>query len=101
VRRLFWVAVGAGAGVYVMRKLGRAREAASTAGISRGLTAVADSVRYFADEVRAGMSEREHELREALGLNDAERQLERSGDGHRPAGGYDPDDLPDARRGAR
>jgi len=75
VRRLFWIAVGAGAGIYVMRKVSKVAEAASPTGIARGLESLGDSLRYFADEVRAGMSERESELREALGLADIEREL--------------------------
>ncbi len=68
MRRLFWMAVGAGAGIYAVRRLSRAAEAFTAAGLASGL---GDSLRSFADEVRAGMAERELELRQALGLDPA------------------------------
>jgi hypothetical protein len=34
------------------------------------ITGLGASLRYFADEVRAGMAEREIELRDALGIDD-------------------------------
>ena len=72
MRRLFWMAVGAGAGVYLVRKVTstatQAAEAFTPAGVGRGLSDLADALRELADEVRAAMAEREVELREALGL---------------------------------
>ena len=74
MRRLFWVGFGAGAGIFVMRKATRTAEAYSPEGLARSVAALGDSVRYFIEEVRAGMSEREAELREALGLEDPTRE---------------------------
>jgi hypothetical protein len=74
VRRLFWVAAGAAAGIYVMRRLQRTAESFTPQGIASSLgTAandLAEAIRDFAAEVRAGMAERETELREALGLGE-------------------------------
>jgi len=73
VRRIFWMAVGAGATVWAM---GKANEAArrltptSLAGTAaRGALDLGDAVRGFAGEVRAGMAEREQQLRADLGLD--------------------------------
>jgi HAMP domain-containing protein len=68
VRRLFWVALGATVGVLVVRRIGRAAQAYTPEGISRSLTAAVDALRELADDVRAGMAEREQELRVALGV---------------------------------
>jgi hypothetical protein len=64
------MAVGAGATVYVMRRVSKAAESYGPAGLSRRASELSDAVRYFADEVRAGMADRESELREALGIAD-------------------------------
>ena len=74
MRRLFWVGVGAGAGVFAMSRISRTAEAYSPDGLARSIAALGDSVRYFAEEVRAGMTERELELREALGLDGSESE---------------------------
>lgn len=74
MRRLFWITLGATAGVLVVRKVTRAAESVTPEGaadrVSTGLETLADSVREFADEVRAGMAERDTELRQALGVTD-------------------------------
>lgn len=74
MRRLFWVALGATAGVLVVRQLTKtARKltpegaADRAAGAVGGLT---QAVREFADDVKAGMAERDVELRHALGIAD-------------------------------
>jgi hypothetical protein len=72
MRRLFWVAVGAAAGVYAVRKVQKTLHAYSPSGLVDRATGLGGSVRLFADEVRAGMSRREVELREALGLEPAD-----------------------------
>lgn len=68
MRRLFWVALGATVGVIVVRRVSRAAQAYTPEGIGRSLTAAVDSLRDLADDVRAGMAEREQELRVALGV---------------------------------
>jgi Family of unknown function (DUF6167) len=82
VRRLFWVALGATVGVIVVRRVSRAAEGYTPEGIGRSLTAAVDALRELADDVRAGMAEREQELRVALGVEagtmDAESVAESS-----------------------
>ena len=69
MRRLVWMAVGAGITIYVVRKVDRALDAASPEGISRSLTAAVDALRDLATELREAMAEREQELRVALGVD--------------------------------
>lgn len=69
MKRLFWIAVGASAGVLVVRRVTRAADSVSPRGLAAALGSLGDGVRVFADEVRAGMDEREAELRGALGLD--------------------------------
>ena len=73
MRRLFWLTLGATAGVLVVRKITKTAHAFTPAGLADSAGGIGDSIRYFADQVRAGMVEREAELRDALGLD---------GDGH-------------------
>ncbi|MFL6136888.1 MAG: DUF6167 family protein [Frankiaceae bacterium] len=80
MRRLFWIAAGAAAGIYAVRRVQRTAvslsESLSPQGVAASLSAalrdLGEAIREFSDEVRAGMAEREIELREALGLGDDE-----------------------------
>ncbi|HET9657941.1 MAG TPA: DUF6167 family protein [Kineosporiaceae bacterium] len=69
MRRLFWVALGATAGVLVVRRLSRAAQAYTPEGLGRSVASLADGFRDLADAVREGMAEREEELRIALGVD--------------------------------
>jgi Family of unknown function (DUF6167) len=69
VRRVFWMALGATAGVLVVRKLTRVAHAYTPAGLAERVEDFGDSLRYFAEQVRLGMTERESELRDALGIS--------------------------------
>jgi len=73
MRRLFWVALGATAGVLVVRKVSRAAQAYTPSGmaqgVSGGLSDLAEGLREMAEAVRDGMAERETELRYALGID--------------------------------
>jgi hypothetical protein len=69
MKRLFWVVVGATVGVLVVRKLSQKAEAFTPQGVARQLSGLAEAVRAFGEEVRAGMADREHELRQALALD--------------------------------
>ena len=73
MRRLFWVAVGAAAGVYAVRKVQKTLHAYSPSGLAERAGGVGEQLRGFAEEVRAGMAHREAELREALGMEPADR----------------------------
>ena len=72
MRRLFWVAVGAAAGIYAVRKVQKTIHAYSPSGLAERAGGVGESLRGFADEVRTGMAHREAELREALGMDVAD-----------------------------
>jgi hypothetical protein len=76
VRRLVWMAVGAGITVYVVRRIDRVLDAASPEGIGRSLTAAVDALRDLAVEVREAMAEREQELRVALGVEPGTMEAE-------------------------
>ena len=69
MKRLFWIALGAGAGVYAVREASRAAQKLSPTSL---LGSLAAQVSEFVDEVRAGMHERESQLRHDLGLDDPE-----------------------------
>jgi hypothetical protein len=68
VRRGFWFVAGAGAGVYVMIRARRAVETFTPDGLRDRAAGLGVGAHLFAEEVRAGMAERETELRERLGL---------------------------------
>ena len=74
IRRLFWFALGAGVAVFVFVKIRKALSQASPDAIGRRVAGTAagmgKSARDFVDRVRAGMAEREAELRDELGLPD-------------------------------
>ena len=64
--RGFWFVAGAGAGIYVMVKVRRAAEVLTPEGFRDRMSGLNLGAHLFADEVRAGMAERESELRERL-----------------------------------
>jgi hypothetical protein len=72
-RRLFYIALGATAGVLIVRKLTATAHKLSPAGVQSGLAGalggLGEAIRDFGAEVRAGMAEREDELRTGLGLD--------------------------------
>jgi len=74
LRRLFWFAIGAGAAVFVIMKirgyLKQARPEAIGQRVAESAGGISESARGFVDRVRAGMAEREMELRDTLGLPD-------------------------------
>ncbi|MCU1655582.1 MAG: hypothetical protein JWO57_238 [Pseudonocardiales bacterium] len=73
MRRLFWLVMGITIGALLVRKLSKAAARMTPSGMAQGLSAslsdLADSVRVFAGDVRAAMTERETELRTATGLD--------------------------------
>jgi Family of unknown function (DUF6167) len=82
VNRGIWFVAGAGVGVYAMVKARRAVEAFTPEGIRDRVAGLGVGAHLFAEEVRAGMTEKETELRERLGwtLDGRVPQLEQSGD---------------------
>ena len=73
-RRLLWFVIGAGVAVFVIMKirayLKKARPEAIGQRVAESASGISESARGFVDRVRAGMAERETELRETLGLPD-------------------------------
>lgn len=72
MRRLFWVAVGAGAAVYVMYRVRNYIAAASPEAIgnrvAEQVTAGVRTAQTFVERVRAATAESEAEIRSTLGL---------------------------------
>lgn len=70
MRRLFYIALGAGVGVAAVRKVTRTAEKFTPAGLADSAKASAsglgDSIKMFLDDVRANMAVREAELHDAL-----------------------------------
>lgn len=69
MRRLFWVALGATAGVLIVRKLGKTVDQFTPEGLAESAGRLADAVRDAAETVKDAMAEREEELRIALGID--------------------------------
>ena len=68
LNRSFWFVAGAGAGVYVMVKARRTAEMFTPEGLRDRFAGLSVGVHLFAEEMRAGTTEKEDELRERLGL---------------------------------
>jgi len=83
VRRLFWTALGATAGVLIVRRVSQTAQRFSPEGVAGSLTGalggLTEAVRDFAADVREGMAEREHELRAGLGLDGSHDALDADG----------------------
>jgi hypothetical protein len=70
VRRIFWVALGATAGVLVVRKIASTAQAYTPGALVQGLAGLGDGLREIADVVREAMDDRDAELRLALGVDE-------------------------------
>jgi hypothetical protein len=68
IARGFWFVTGAGVGVYAVVKARRVAETLTPEGLRDRLSGLAVGANLFAEEVRGGMTEKETELRERLGL---------------------------------
>ena len=70
MKRLFYLAVGAGVGVAAVRRVSRTAQKlkpANLVGSAGGVvTGIGGSIRNFIDDVKIGMAEREIELTDAL-----------------------------------
>ena len=66
--RALWFAAGAGASAYAMVKARRAAEAFTPDGLADRLAGLAVGLHLFGDEVRAGMNEKEKDVRERLSI---------------------------------
>lgn len=70
MRRLFWAALGATAGVVAVRKLTSTAKAYTPEGVAQGLSGLGEGMRELAAAVRESMAERDAELRLALGIDE-------------------------------
>lgn len=72
MKRVFWIALGATAGILIARRVAKAARNLTPDGAADRLTGavggLTQAFREFADDVKAGMAERDIELREALGI---------------------------------
>ncbi|MDP9986542.1 DUF6167 family protein [Arthrobacter sp. FW306-05-C] len=72
MKRIVWMGIGVAIGVIAFRKVSQAQSSLGPEGLNRAVGRLADGVYDFADAVRAGMHERETDLRTALGIESAE-----------------------------
>ena len=69
MKRFVWMGIGVAIGVIAFRKISDAQSNLGPEGLNRAVGRLADGVYDFADAVRAGMHERETDLRAALGID--------------------------------
>ncbi len=69
MRRMFWMSLGATAGVLAVRRITAAAKVFTPDGMAGVAGSLGERFAAFSAEVREGMAEREVELREALGLD--------------------------------
>lgn len=68
IRRAFWLAAGITIGVVAVRKVSQAKSNLGPEGLNRAVGQISDSLADFTDALRSAMSERENDLRAALGV---------------------------------
>jgi hypothetical protein len=68
MRRGLWFLAGTGAGVYLTVRARRAAETFTPEGLRDRAAGLSLGAQLFGEEVRAGMAEKETELRERLGM---------------------------------
>ncbi|ADB33407.1 hypothetical protein Kfla_4373 [Kribbella flavida DSM 17836] len=71
IKRILWFVIGTLAGVYAVTRLKKRAQQLAPESLQASADKVAAAIRHFGDEVRAGMAERETELRDALGIDTA------------------------------
>ena len=90
-RRLFYIAMGAAVGVLAVRRVTRAAQRFTPAGLqasaSGSLAGLTAAISEFQSLVREGMAEREEELRVTLGLDGTHDLVDMPGG----TGGLEPD----------
>ncbi|MDQ0028343.1 hypothetical protein J2S89_000151 [Arthrobacter bambusae] len=72
MKRIVWMGIGVAIGVIAFRKITQAQATIGPEGLNRAVGRLADGVYDFADAVRAGMNEREVDLRAALGVGESD-----------------------------
>jgi hypothetical protein len=68
MNRSVWFVAGAGAGVYAVTRAKRVAEAFTPEGLADRLAGLSLGLHLFGQEVRAGMEEKETELRQRIAL---------------------------------
>lgn len=68
-KRLIWVGIGVTIGIIAVRKITAAKENFGPEGLNRKVDSLTGSIAGFADALREGMTEREADLRIALGID--------------------------------
>jgi F0F1-type ATP synthase membrane subunit a len=69
VKRLIWFVIGTAVGIYAVTRLKKKAQVLAPESLQASAEKMASAIRHFGDEVRAGMAERETELRDALGID--------------------------------
>lgn len=69
LKRVIWMAAGVAIGVIAVRKVSTLKDSAGPAGVNRMVGSLTSRASSFAGTFRESMSEREAELRAALGLD--------------------------------
>jgi F0F1-type ATP synthase membrane subunit a len=80
IKRILWFVIGTAVGVYAVTRLKKRAQVLAPESLQQSAEKVASAIRHFGDEVRAGMAERETELRDALGIDTATDQTQREDD---------------------
>jgi hypothetical protein len=83
IKRILWFVIGTAVGVYAVTRLKKRAQVLAPESLQASADKMASAIRHFGDEVRAGMAERETELRDALGIDTAVNQndsTQREGD---------------------
>ncbi|WP_231706207.1 hypothetical protein [Arthrobacter sp. zg-Y40] len=76
IKRVFWMSIGVAIGVIAVRRANEAKASLKQAGINRAVDSAAGAVQSFAEALREGMSQREGDLRAALGLDNTDNAAE-------------------------
>ena len=76
MKRILWLIIGILVGVYAVTRLKKRVQVLAPDSLQQSAEKVASAIRHFGDEVRAGMEEREVELRDALGIDTATSERE-------------------------
>ncbi|MFC5263019.1 DUF6167 family protein [Kribbella qitaiheensis] len=76
MKRILWFIIGTAVGVYAVTRLKKRAQLLAPESLQQSAEKVASAIRHFGDEVRAGMAERETELRDALGIDTAPTERE-------------------------
>ncbi|MCW1250320.1 hypothetical protein ODZ83_09045 [Acaricomes phytoseiuli] len=73
IARIFWLALGIAIGVLTFRKLNQTQQSLSPSGLNRTVKQLSEDAQGFSAAFRHGMSSRESELRQVLGLQEQNR----------------------------